>query len=130
MHDGIDGREHDQRLLAADQARQLRECGQPLGEDAAMRRHPVIGLAVPGRELQHRKIRREERQRACQLLQARPVAAHHGETYGWRLWPRRDRARQIRNDKTLGALGDVGKCQRATGNERLRGRLSLLFHSP
>ena len=95
-----------------------------------MRRYPVIGLAVPGRELQHRQIGREECQRTGQLLQPRPVAAHHRETYGRRLRPRRDRARQIRNDKPLGAFGDVGKRQRATGNERLRGRLSLLFHSP
>ena len=96
LHDGIHGRQHDQRLLAADKPRQLRERRQPLGKDAAMGRYPVIGLAIPGRELQHRKIRREKRQRTGQLLQARPVAAHDREAYGRWLWPRRDSARQIR----------------------------------
>ena len=71
LHDGVDRGQHDQRLVAAGQPRQPRQRGQALRQDAAMRRHPVIGLAVPGRKLHHRQIGREEFQRAGQLLHAR-----------------------------------------------------------
>ena len=94
-----------------------------------MRRHPVVGLAVPGRKLQHRQIRREEFQRARQLLHARPVAADHGEADRRRLRPRRDRARQIRDDQTFGALGDIGKGQRAAGREQFGGRSCRRLHA-
>ncbi len=73
LHDGVDGGEHDQRLVAAGEPRQPRQRRQTLRQNAAMRRHPVIGLAVPGRKLQHRQIRREEFQRAGQLLHPRAV---------------------------------------------------------
>ena len=86
-----------------------------------MGRHPVVGLAVPGREMQHRKIGREKRQRTGELLQARSVAAHDRKTYGGRPWPRRDRTRQIRNDKTFGAFGDIGEGQRAPGMSNCAG---------
>src|ERR1700730_15874621 len=49
LHDGVDRGQHDQRLVAALQSRQPRQRGQPLRQDAAMRRHPVVRLAVPGR---------------------------------------------------------------------------------
>ena len=123
LHDGVDRGQHDQRLVAAGKPRQPRQRGQPLRQDAAMRRHPVIGLAVPGRKLQHRQIGREEFQRARQLLHPRAVAADHREADRRRLRPRRDRARQIRDDQAFGALGDIGKGQRAAGREQLRGRL-------
>ena len=51
LHDGVDRGQHDQRLVAAGQPRQPRQRGQPLRQDAAMRRDPVVGLAVPGRKL-------------------------------------------------------------------------------
>ena len=123
LHDGVDRGQHDQRLVAAGQPRQPRQRGQALRQDAAMRRHPVIGLAVPGRKLHHRQIGREEFQRAGQLLHPRPVAAHHREADRRRLWPRRDRARQIRDDEPFGALGDIGEGQRAAGRQQLRRRL-------
>ena len=88
-----------------------------------MRRYPVVGLAIPGRELQHRQIGREEFQRPRQLLHARPVAADHGKADRRRLRPRRDRARQIGDDQPLRALGDIGEGQRAAGRKLLRGRL-------
>ena len=79
LHDGVDRGQHDQRLVAAGQPRQPRQRGEALRQNAAMRRHPVVGLAVPGRKLHHRQIRREEFQRARQLLHPRPVAADHRE---------------------------------------------------
>ena len=60
-----------------------------------MRRHPVIGLAVPGRKLHHRQIGREEFQRAGQLLHARTVATDHREADRRRFWLGRHRAREI-----------------------------------
>ena len=115
LHDGVDRGQHDQRLVAADQPRQPRQRGQPLRQNAAMRRHPVIGLAVPGRELHDRQIRREEFQRAGQLLHARTVAADHGEADRRRLRPRRHRAREVGDHEAFGALGDIGKGQRPAG---------------
>jgi len=82
-----------------------------------MRRHPVIRLAVPGRKLHHRQIGREEFQRPRQLLHARTVAADDRKAHRRRFWPCRHRARQIGDDKSLGAFGDVGEGQRAAGRK-------------
>ena len=94
-----------------------------------MRRYPVIGLAVPGRELHHRQIRREEFQRPRQLLHARTVAADHGKADRRRLRPGRDRARQIGDDQPFGALGDIGKGQRAAGSQQRGGRFDRRLHA-
>ena len=115
LRNRVHGRQHDQRLVAALQARQSRERGQPLRQNAAMRRYAVIGLAIPCRELHHRQIRREKFQCAGQLLHARTVAADHGEADGRRFWPRRDGARQIGDDQAFRAFGDIGQGQRASG---------------
>ncbi len=87
-----------------------------------MRRHPVIGLAVPGRKLHHRQIRREEFQRPRQLLHARTVAADHRQAHRGRLWPCRHRPRQVGDNQPLGALGNIGKGQRAAGSQQRGGR--------
>ena len=126
---GVDRGQHDQRLVAAGQPRQPRQRGQALRQDAAMRRDAVIGLAVPGRELQHRQIGRKEFQRARELLHPRPVAADHGEADRRLLRPRGDGAREIGDDEPFGALGDIGKRQRAAGREQLGGRFDLRFHA-
>ena len=80
-----------------------------------MRRDAVVGLAIPGRKLQHWQVGREKFQRPRQLLHARTVAADHGETDGRLLRPRRDGAGEVGDDEPLGALSDVGECQRAAG---------------
>ncbi len=129
LHDGVDGGEYDQRFVAALEPRQPRQRGQPLRQDTAMRRYPVVRLAVPGRELHDRQIRCEEFQRPRQLLHARTVAADHGETDRRRLWPRRNRARQIRDNQTFRALGDIGKGQRAAGREQFGGRSCRRLHA-
>ena len=100
-----------------------------LRQNAAMRRDAVIGLAVPGRELHHRQIGREEFQRARQLLHARPVAADHGKADRRRLRPRGDGAREIGDDEAFGALGDIGKRQRAAGRQQRGGRFGRRFHA-
>ena len=69
LHDGVDRGQHDQRLVAAGQPRQFCQRGQTLRQDAAMRRYPVIGLAVPGRELH------DQRDRARRIPVRGPVAA-------------------------------------------------------
>ena len=77
-----------------------------------MRRHPVVGLAVPGRKLQHRQIGREEFQRAGQLLHARTVAADHGKADRRWFGPRRHRAREIGDHQTFRAFRDIREGQR------------------
>ena len=129
LHDGVDRRENDQRLVAALEPGQPRQRGQPLRQDSAMRRHPVVRLAVPGRKLHHRQIGCEEFQRARQLLHARAVAADHGETDRRRPRSRRDRARQIRDNQAFCALGDIGKGQRASRREQFHRRSCGLLHA-
>ena len=129
LHDGVDRRQHDQRLVAALKARQPRQRGQALRQDAAMRRHPVIGLAVPGRKLHDRQIGGEEFQRPRQLLHARPVAADHRKADRRRFRPGRDRARQIGDDKPLRALGDIGEGQRAAGCKQRGRRFDRRLHA-
>ena len=129
LHDGVDRGQHDQRLVAAGEARQPRQRGQALRQDAAMRRHPVIGLAVPGRKLHDRQIRREEFQRPRQLLHAGTVAAHHRKAHRRRLRLGGDGARQIGDDQPLRALGDIGKGQRAAGGQQRGGRFDRRLHA-
>ncbi len=130
LHDGIDRGQHDQRLVAAGKPREPRQRGQALRQNAAMRRDAVIGLAVPGRKLQHRQVGREKFQRARQLLHPRPVTADHGKADCGLLRPRRDRAREIGDDEALGTFGDIGERQRAAGREQRCGRFDLRFHAP
>ena len=129
LHDGIDGRQHDQRLVAALKTRQPRQRGQALCQDAAMRRHPVIGLAIPGRKLHDRQIRREKFQRPRQLLHAGPVAADHREADRRRFRPGRDRARQVGDHKPLRTLRDIGKGQCAAGCKQRGRRFDRRLHA-
>ena len=85
-----------------------------------MRRHPVIGLAVPGRKLHHRQIGREKFQRPRELLHTRTVAADDGKAHGGRFRPCRHRTGKIGDDQPLGAFGNVRKGQRATGRPAAR----------
>ena len=87
-----------------------------------MRRHPVIGQAVPGREFQHGDVGREECERARERRHARPVAAHDQEARRRRVGARGDRAREIGDDQPLGAVGDAGERQRAARDQRSGGR--------
>ncbi len=130
LHDGVDRGQHDQRLLAADKPRQPRQRGHALRQDAAMRRHPVVRLAIPGRKLQHRQIGREEFQRAGQLLHAGTVAADHGKADRRRLCPRCDGAREIGDDEAFGALRDIGKSQRLARRQQCGGRSCRRLHAP
>ncbi|MGY4376326.1 hypothetical protein ACVWZ3_003965 [Bradyrhizobium sp. i1.3.6] len=93
-----------------------------------MRRDAVIGLAVPGRKGQHRQIGREELQRALELLHSPAVAADHGKADGRFLRPCGDGTGEIGDDEALGALGNIGKRQRAAGRKQLGRRLYPLFH--
>jgi len=56
-----------------------RQRGQQLRQDAARRRTPVVGMAVPGRKCADRQVRREEFQRAGSAARARAVEADHGQ---------------------------------------------------
>ena len=60
LHDGV-GRGQDQPLGAAWPGRELPQGAQALGHDARTGRDPVVGQAVPGRNLDDLDLGREER---------------------------------------------------------------------
>ena len=91
--------------------------------------HPVIGLAIPGRKLHHRQIGGEEFHCPCQLLHAGSVTTDHRKADRRRFRPRRDGAREVRDHEPLGALGHIGKGQRATGKKTLGGGLRRRLHT-
>ena len=124
---GVDRGEQHRGLLAALDAGEPRQRGHALRDDGAVRRHAVVGQAVPGRELQHLDVGREERQRARQRRHPRSVAADHQRARRRRIGPRRDRAGEIGNDQAFGAVGDVGQRQRPVGRQQFGGRLGRHF---
>ena len=129
LHDRIHGRQHNQRLLAAGKPGQARQCGQPLRQDAAMRRHPIVGLAVPSRKLQNRQVGREEFKRAGQLLHPRTIPANDGKAHSRRFGSSRHRAREVRNHQTFRALGDIGERQRPAWRQQFGRRSCWLLHA-
>ena len=75
---------------------------QPLGHDVGMRRQPVIGQAVPGREDQHLALGREEAQPVLQPLQPLAVARHVQDVLP------AGGARQLGQRQRIGALRQAG----------------------
>ena len=119
---GVDGRQQHRRLVAALDARQPRQRGHALRHDAGIRRHAVVGQAIPGREFHHLDLGPEERQRARQRRHALAVAADHGERNRRRVGSRGNGARQIGQHQAFGAVGDLRQRQRLAGLERVGGR--------
>ncbi len=111
LQDRVDRGEHDQRLVAALQPRQFCQCRDTLRNNGAVRRDAVIGLAIPGRELQHRDIRRKEIQSAGKLRHPAGVATDHGNTDRRRILARSDGAREIGGNQAFRAIGGIGKRQ-------------------
>ena len=80
---------------------------------AGMRRHAVVGQAIPGREFQHLDVGREEGKRAGERRHALAVAADDGEAD--RAAPRgrrRPTRARSREHEPFGAVGDTGERQR------------------
>jgi len=81
-----------------------------------MRGYPVVGLAVPGRKLQHRQIGAKNPApgpvaagAAVAADTARLTAGGFGRAAGC--------AREIRDDQAFGALGDVARVARVRGKQ-------------
>ena len=87
---GVDRGQQHRRLVAALHARQPRQRGHALRHHAGIRRHAVVGQAIPGREFHHHDIGTEERQRARQRRHALAVAADHGKRNRRRVGARRN----------------------------------------
>ena len=128
LENGVDRGEHDRRPLAAFDAGKTRERHHPLRHHAAMRRHPVVGQAIPGRKFQHLDIRREEAERTRKHRHARTVAADNGEADRRRPCTGGDRTRQIGEHQAFGAVGNAGKKQRPAGSKTLRRRSRRRSH--
>ena len=75
---------------------------QPFGDDVGVRRHAVVGQAVPGREDQDLALGREEAQAVLQALEALAVARHMQDVLP------AGGARQLRQRQRVGALGQAG----------------------
>ncbi len=113
----IHGREQDRGLVAAFDMREPRQGGHALRQHRGMRRHAVIGQAIPGREFHDRQIGREEGQSARQGRHARPVAADDHEADRRRVRFAGDRARKIRQHQAFGAVRDIRERQLLPGFE-------------
>ena len=116
---GVDGGEQDGGPVAPLEARQPRKRRHAVGDHAGMGRHPVIGQAIPGGELQHRKLRREEGERARERRHARAVAADDEQAGRRRVGACGDSTGKIGDHEALGAVGDAGQRQRAAGSNQL-----------
>ena len=115
LQDGVDGGEQHRRLLAALDAGEPRQRRHALRHHAGMRRHAVVGQAIPGRKFQHLDVGREEGERARQRRHARAVAADHHEAD-------RRRARRRRRPR--------GRDRRAPGLRRRRRRRQAVSGRP
>jgi hypothetical protein len=106
LHQGVDGGQHDARLvLGRAGAGEAGERRHPGGGDGGGRRDPVVGLAVPGRQAHHVHLGRDEAQSRLERGRAPGIARHvhqHGRCV--------DGGRQ--------GTGEVGERQRV---EALRG---------
>ena len=115
------GQQH-RRPVAALHIGEPRQRDHALRQRGGMRRHAVIGQAIPGREFQHCEIGREKGNAARQSRHARTIAAHDHKADGRRIGFGRDRARQIAEHQTFGAVGDIRKRQRLAGAEQISRR--------
>ena len=73
----VDRGQQHRRPVAALEPREPRQRGHALGNNTGVRRDPVIGLAIPGREFELDHVRPEELQRAGELRRA---AARRGRS--------------------------------------------------
>ena len=94
------------RTLAAFDAGEPRQRRHALRHHGGVRRDPVVGQAVPGREFEHFGVRREEGERARERRHARAVAADHRHADRGRLGAGRNRAGEVGDHQALGAVGD------------------------
>ena len=94
--------DHARRHAGFPRCGQARECLQPLGDDVGMRRQPVVGQAVPGREHQHLAIGREEAQTVLQPLEPLAVARHMQDILS------AGGPCELSQDPGVGALGQAG----------------------
>ena len=75
LHDRVDRRRQDARVrLGRARAGEPRQRRHALRRDAGVRRHAVVGLAVPGRESQDLDLGRDELQRVLERLLPEAVA--------------------------------------------------------
>ena len=81
LEDGGDGGDDQPGLGIGSRRQELRQRIDPLAHQVAVRRHPVIGQAVPGGEGQDLDGRREEAQPVGELRHA-GIVAHHVQQLG------------------------------------------------
>ena len=125
---GVTRGEQHRGLVAALHAGEPRQRGHALRHHAGIRRHPVIGQTIPGREFHGQNIGPEEGERARQRRHALAVAADHAERDCRRVQPRRDGAREIGQHQALGAVGDLSERERPAGLQQCSGRCRLRTH--
>ncbi len=76
LHERVDRGQHDAPTGRDARPHQTDQGVDALGDDVAVRAHPVVGQAVPRRQRQHLGLRREEPQRLGGAGHARVVAGH------------------------------------------------------
>ena len=112
LQDRIDRGENDRGPVARGDIGEPRQRGHALREHACMRRHAVIGQAVPGREFQQLNPGREKGKPAAKGRHPRPVTAHDQQADRRRIRSRSDGAREVADNHAFGTVGDARKGER------------------
>ncbi len=120
LQNGIHRRQQDRRGVAALDAREPRQRRHALRDNTGVRRHPIVGQAVPRWEFQHFDVRRKEAECARQHRHARAVTADHRHADRRRSRAGRNRAGEVGNDEAFGAVGNTGQRERAARRETRR----------
>ena len=126
LHRCVDRREQHRRLIVALQMGEPRQRGHAFGDDARMRRNPVVGLAVPGGEFEHGEAGSEEGDRARELRQALSIAADDDEAHRGGPRPSCNSTREIGEDEPFRPVGDARDRQRPAGTQQLGRRTRLV----
>ena len=93
-------------------AREPRQRGHALRDDAGMRRDAVVGQAVPGRESSTARSGAKNASARASAAMRWPSRQTTTRLVAGAFGARRDRAREIGDDQALGAVGDAGERQR------------------
>ena len=123
MREAIDGDDERARALQrAARAREPRQGGHALRRNGCVGRNAVVGLAIPGRQVERLDLRRGEAQRVDEALRAHAVARDENQRGGALLTGARETAREFGDDEGVEPFGRAAQRNGAALSEAADGR--------